>query len=599
MNNINKLSQEVINQIAAGEVIERPSSIIKELIDNSIDAKSTKISISITDGGISNITVNDNGVGISKENLIPAFEAHSTSKLKSINDLNELLTMGFRGEALSTIVSIANVIVISRTDTDEFGYKLEFNGITPLDTVKAPHDRGTTISVSNIFYNIPARKKFLKTPETEYRKILDILIQYFLIYPNIHWILTKDGKEIFNLPQIQELPGINTQRIKKVLKSNWVEDSNDISTESYGMKTEMLIAHPKYNTDKTNEQYIFINNRPVKDNGITRSIIQGYQGFIPQGRRIPYLISINISPKLIDVNAHPRKEEIRFENPYRIYSYITDLVSQNLKSEIKEENSNVMNYNSKDILQPSKSYSQPLLKDSGIYNRNNNEINFNNNKSYSVKQSIEFSKKALEYYNTNEESSKLPTNTNEIVKAIQIFNKYIIIEFKEELRMIDQHAAAERITFEKLKKQYNGLSTDIQNTLVPIEIILNEIEVSYIQENIEFLNKLGFHIDINNNILLINSFPAYINNNQIEETIRALVENIDSNRDMETKLDDVLATIACHSSIRKGQSLSNIECISIYNQLIKCDIPYSCPHGRPAIWKLKLTEIDTNFYRTY
>ncbi len=606
MKDIKKLSQEIINQIAAGEVIERPSSIVKELVDNSIDANSTQISISISDGGIKNITISDNGVGISNENLTSAFEAHSTSKLTTLDDLNSLITMGFRGEALSTIVSIAKVQVVSRTKDSEFGYKLDFDGISPKELVKSASEVGTSISISDIFYNIPARHKFLKTSETEYRKILDILTPYLLIYTNIHWKLVKDGREVYNLPAISQSIELNTDRISKVLKSSWIADSKVVSTQAYGMNVQMVISHPKNNTDKATDQYVYINKRPVRDNGITRSIIQGYSGYIPVGRRVPYIILIDIDPKYIDVNAHPRKEEIRFENPYRMYSYITDVVSSNLKGYITNENSVVENtneeitssyINTNPNSQPQ--YSSSLLQDSGsrYVKSNNNEIRFDKDRSYSIKQSIEFSKKVLE---RDDVPSQLPNqDVSNIVNVFQIFNKYIVLEFTNQLWMIDQHAAAERITFEKLKGRYNGLEIDIQNTLVPIEIIFNEKESSYLVENKEFLNKLGFNIDIKENIVYVNSYPAYISQSMVEDTIKALVENTDGVNDMTKKLDDVLATIACHSSIRKGQPLSNAECISLYKQLIKCDIPYSCPHGRPAIWKMTLSEIDSNFYRTY
>ncbi len=622
MNTIKKLPQQLINQIAAGEVIERPSSIIKELVDNSIDAHSTLIKVKIEDGGIKLIEVSDDGIGIEKENLSKAFEAHTTSKISSMEDLNNILTMGFRGEALSTIVSIADVSIASKTQENEFAYQLDFDGINPTEPKKVARENGTTISVSNIFEKIPARKKFLKTPDTEYRKIIEIMIPYFLIYPNIHWVLIKNGKETYNLPKTSENKGLEIERIKKVLKQEWVDNALAFKSEGNGLNTYGYTGHPSNNADKTNHQYIFVNSRPIWDNGIARSVHEAYYRYIPSGRKVPFIINLDIEPRLIDVNVHPRKEEIKFENPYRIYIQLQEAIASALNKAVKEQNIVRASDSNEEVV------NKTNLKDKGSFGyeykqhssngsqANNSEIRFDKEpKEFSIKSSLEFSRQLLKakengqttqqsFGFTNDssiDSNELPKN-NYVKGVFQIFNKYIVLEFEKDLWVIDQHAAAERINYEKLLKRYNGNRENVQNMLVPVVLDLDDLEVVFLNENKEFFKNLGINLDIKDNKIEITSVPSEFTQSNIEEIFRNIlnIEDVkDSKKKIDEYMDDLLATMACHSSIISGQPLSNQECMQIYKDLMKCNTPYSCPHGRPAIWKMKLSEIDTNFYRTY
>ncbi|HVX92999.1 MAG TPA: DNA mismatch repair endonuclease MutL, partial [Candidatus Dojkabacteria bacterium] len=547
----------------------------------------------IEEGGVKSMEISDNGIGIDKENLAKAFEAHTTSKISSMEDLNNILTMGFRGEALSTIVSIANVSILSKTNESEFAYQLDFDGITPLEPKKAARENGTTITVANIFEKIPARKKFLKTPDTEYRKIVEILIPYFLIYPNIHWILVKDNKETYNLPKVTDVKGLSIDRIKKVLKQEWIDKSLEFKSNGNGLNTYGYVSHPSNNADKTNHQYIFVNNRPIWDNGIARSVHEAYYRYIPIGRKVPFIINLDIEPRLIDVNVHPRKEEIKFENPYRIYIQLQEAITAALSKAIKSENSQVNENNG--LLNDNTQFDyQPTQKPSGS---NNTEIRFDKEpKEYSIKSSLEFSKQLLKNKQDNQalqqglgfltQDDRSQSN-NHIKNAFQIFNKYIVLEFEKDLWVIDQHAAAERINYEKLLKRYNGSRENIQNLLVPVVLELDDIEAIFINENKEFFNNLGINLNLKANKVEITSIPSEFTQSNIEEIFRNIlnIEDVkDSKKKIDEYIDDLLATMACHSSIRSGQPLNNQECIQIYKDLMKCDTPYSCPHGRPAIW---------------
>ncbi len=595
MNKLHKLPQELINQIAAGEVIERPSSVVKELVDNSIDAKATKITIKLENGGIDLIEISDNGSGIEKEALLEIFEPHTTSKISTLDDLNTLLTMGFRGEALSTIQSIAQVSVTSKQEGSQSGSTLELSS----KTVKsAPREVGTTISVRKIFDQIPARKKFLKTHETEYRKILDILLRYFIQFPNIHFILIKDQKEVYNLPAVSQTPEINKERVDAVIKGGIFSDSIQIHSDGAGIKISGVVAHPNRKASRTAHQYIFVNRRGVWDSGVARAVLQGFSRYIPHGSKIPFIVSIDIEPNLVDVNVHPRKEEVRFINPYRIFSAVENAVSDALNRSIsaKTESINISNEKSEttentqqsfDTFTPSAQYSNPK------------ELNFSKRgKEYSVKSGLKFSQSILK-----DEGKERYESTEQFKNISQMFNKYIFVEFENDLWVIDQHAAAERITFEKLERSLESESKDIQNLLVPISIEADPSQLSFTSENIQFFKDLGFDIEIKDGSIEISSIPAFLNvssaQNVFENIWKLDIEDMDMKNEFEKAKQDIFATIACHSSIRSGQALSQEECIGVFVQLQQCTNQYSCPHGRPIIWKMKLSEIDTNFDRTY
>lgn len=589
---LNKLSQEVINQIAAGEVVERPSSVVKELLDNSIDADSSKIVIKIKNGGIDLIEISDNGIGIPKESMTSIFDPHTTSKISNIEDLNTLLSMGFRGEALSTISSVSNVTLLSKYREEETGYKILFNENGKSPVKKVAKEDGTTVKIENIFYNIPARQKYLKSPQTEYRKIHELLNSYFLIYPNIHFVLEKDGKIVKELPQV-----LNTKPgdiVEKRLNEIVGESSSFLMLyyEGSGIKISGYTAHPSNHKSSNPKTYIFVNNRPIYDKGIVRAIYEGYSRYIPHGQKIDFAINILINPELVDINVHPRKEEVRFENPFRIYSAIEDAVRHVLSKELSyKETPSTNNFAAIRESFAKQSSNSKLYEPTNIYN---------SNKSASVQDTLLFSKELL---TDIPEDTQLPWEEGqEIVNIFQIFKKYIVIEFiDEKLWMIDQHAAAERINFESLSKGKDNI--DVQNYLVAVELNLKDEEILFLEEHIDFFKNIGILYEIKKNKLILKTVPVeFVNSDfkKVFEEIFSLEEDIELLKKNFKKLrDDILATISCHNSIRSGQRLQKEEMLDIYNKLMECQNPYSCPHGRPAVWKLSLSEIDSNFERTY
>lgn len=608
MKEIKKLPSELINQIAAGEVIERPSSVVKELVDNSLDAGATSIKISIKNGGATLIEVADNGSGIPQKQLPLAFERHATSKVGSLEDLNRLMTMGFRGEALATVVAISKLSVISMSEDDDQASLLEFEGIEPKGVKPAARDLGTTVRVEDLFHNIPARKKFLKTSETEYRKILAALTPYFLVNPQVHFILEKDGRRIYNLPTI-EGQGAGTlakERLKDVIKRDFVEDMVPLFYDGDGVKISGYVAHPKFHAKRTSDQFMFINNRPVLDRGVYRAVHEGFGRFIPHGEKIPFVIKIDIRPDLVDVNVHPRKEEVRFINPYRLYSAVEAAVQKALERESKTEfladyTPTVASSNT----ERENAFSRLRQSDSGASSYTPSESNASH---ATIQESLGFSKEILsdlpmQGY-TKQDGEQSPMLTDSIRNAFQLFNKYIFLELDDELWVLDQHAAAERITFEKLNQTYDGTQSDIQKLLVPAEVELSPEEASFVQENKEFFEKIGFSVEVENGVGQVSSVPAAFVGVDPTKIFKSIFTDLtqdqrDLEKDFKKAKEDILATVACHSSIRTKQSLHKDECISLAQQLLQCDNPYSCPHGRPIVWRMSLSDIDKRFDRTY
>lgn len=612
---IHKLPQDLVNKIAAGEVVERPASVVKELLDNSIDANSTRIEIHIEKGGRSLIKVIDNGYGMSAEDLVNAFEPHSTSKISSIEDLNDLLTLGFRGEALSTIIAVSELTAISMTGASSKAHKIEYHDGRPSDVIASAGVVGTTIEVRDIFKSIPAREKYLRSDESEYRAILSILIPYFLYRSDIHFIFYKDGREIYNLPAISDAQELTKERIIQVVRSDFTKELLPIHFDGNGIKIEGFITSPTNHVKKNAFSVVYVNGRSIRDSGITRSVLEGYSTFIPKGEKIPYIISLELTSGMVDLNVHPRKEEVKFMNPFRIYTAVEQAVGEALREgfgsskminntdtadDIAYERLRGGSHSStltKDRIQ---TYGSPVNKDRVEQSILFSESILNSAKSYEVTDhQSRFKEERSDVYNTEE----LLSRSDEIVNVFQIFKKYLVYEFEDKIKIIDQHAAAERISFERLKKHYNGEDLDIQSLLMPFEITLDDEMQSFLREYENLLQRLGFTYTIDGYLLKLEGAPAILMEADFQKMFNELIdldfEGAETESGNTKAREEILATVACHSSIRSNQNLRREEIISIYHQLLECENPYSCPHGRPIVWEMSLSQIDSNFDRTY
>ncbi|MCB9790117.1 DNA mismatch repair endonuclease MutL [Candidatus Nomurabacteria bacterium] len=609
-----QLPQEIINKIAAGEVVERPASVVKELVDNSIDAGSTSIQISIKDGGQKLIEVIDDGIGIPEDQISNAFIPHATSKIRDFEDLNTLLTLGFRGEALSTIASVSQIEVISKVQDEKHGYIAHISNGSVTEIKPNPREVGTTIRVRDLFKNIPARSKFLRKAQTEYKYILAILMQYFLINPSIRFKLFNEDKLIYDLHPSESEGRFSEKRIDDVLQSDFSQEMIELFYDGAGINISGFIAHPKYHVSRTTHTYIFVNGRPVTDRGVIRSIIQGCGSFIPRSEKVPFVINIDISPSSVDVNVHPRKEEVRFLNPYRVYSAIENAVNKAYERELGTSRyiDNVMDAQDAALVR---------FRDTETPDRSTISSDGLEHQEYQAS----FTSGSLNGVNGTDRSSLFgnPTDVHishqntamvemdhvsgalheQPVNVFQIFKKYLVYEFENELWLLDQHAAAERITFERLKANLEESTKEVQELLLPEEIKLSKSEIEYLRGISEQLLGMGFTFELKDDSIQISAVPAELATTDLKGLVNELIdEQLSDDIDditVRERSDSIIATVACHNSIRTDQSLHKEEILSILAQLFKCTNPYSCPHGRPIIWKSTLEQIDSNFERTY
>ncbi|MDD3661650.1 MAG: DNA mismatch repair endonuclease MutL, partial [Candidatus Dojkabacteria bacterium] len=497
MGKIITLSKELINHIAAGEVVERPASVLKELLENAIDAGSDKISVKVGQGGIEHIEVSDNGSGIEPDDLENAVQPHSTSKINSVDDLSHIETLGFRGEALASVAAISKLSILTKTEASSTAQMMVVTGGEIAPVKMASRDTGTTIRVEDLFHAVPARKKFLKQPKTEYRKIIDVFVPLALMHPEIHWTLESDGRIVHTLPSIAGTLGgsLHPQRVFELLPGiEFVE----VFYDGEGIVVGGMVGHPSHKAPRVSERYVFVNGRPVWDNGIAKAVMMGSARFIPEGMRVPFLISLNISHDQVDVNVHPRKMEVRFANPYRVYSAVESAVRKAYEDNVRESLSSEEPHRlrrggaGEDI--SNEGGREHTLSDS-FENRSTTQSFRESTHAISrpvnphtVEESLSFSKLILSDASQEggtgvlpQESSKSPEiDPDTVVSARQYLNRYVIAQLNDAILIIDQHAAAERIRFEKLLRDYEDRGIESQTLMLPLEIRMSSKELLFV-----------------------------------------------------------------------------------------------------------------------
>ncbi len=627
---IKKLDPKVIDQIAAGEVVERPASVLKELLDNAIDASPTKITIRISKGGIDKIEVADDGVGMPKDDLLIAMESHTTSKVESIEDLTNVDTMGFRGEALASISSVAETKITSRHSESKDPIAFVVQSREDPEPEPASRDVGTTVTVENLFHNVPARRKFLKTPQTEFRHLVQTFLPVALIHPEIHFIFESDGRKVYNLPTIKgaDAGSIHPQRVQEILKD--MEFVDVFYDGGEVMKVGGVVAHPKHHGSRAKHQFVFVNKRPIWDRGVAKAVSTGASRFIPEGKRLPFILAIQMPKSSVDVNVHPRKSEVRFANPYRVFSAVEQAVKKAYEKQL-----------GKDAYRSNEDREFDRFRDENVKSKlgggESREVgSAPSAKSYGVKQSLEFSKailrdaaagsgysasavsdreidaaKAREETGLSDEAQeKIFSGEGDVeVKAHQFLNRYIVAAIGEELLIIDQHAAAERVRFEKLLSEYRDKGVEVQNLLVAENLDLTADTVGFVRENKDILEALGFVLGVGNGTksanVVVKGVPAILAEADIPELTRDVLENLMNFEELGASgaiLEDkyrnsVIATMACHSSVRMNRRLSDVEAADIVKRLFQCENSYSCPHGRPVAWRIPQDELDRKFER--
>lgn len=594
MSKIRILSEQIANKIAAGEVVQRPASAVKELIENAIDSGATDILISIENGGKDVIRVVDNGEGMGEDDLLLAFEQHATSKIAQINDLENIRTLGFRGEALPSIASVSMVEAQSCQQDKVEGYKLIINGGEVESVEPVAMKPGTHVTVRKLFYNIPARRKFLKSPNTEYRYIIDTVRRFALGYPQLRFQLYSNNSEVFILE-----PSDLKTRIIKVFSNHYEQKLIKIEVNDGFFTLHGFVGGMDLVRKKGGEQYLFVNDRLVNDRLMNSAVYKAFSPMIEKGEFPFFVLKLTVPHRDVDVNVHPQKTEIKYRNEWQIYNFIRNNIALILKDTLRviptitETPTSFAAFNTPEYT-PRKTIDDqqniPL----------NNIPTMRPPMPPPLPEHHPLSRR-IEQFNQSLNNLE-PTNSSKglVVSLWQAHNKYIFAQIATAVIIIDQHAAHERILFEKALKTFSGSSAHAsQQLLFPVSLELSPDDFSLLADVLDEFTKLGFILRaFGKNTMLIEAVPAdfrYINEGKI---VLDILDNFRERR--ETRHDkqyNMAASYACKAAIKAGDALEPIEMQNLVDQLFQTESPYACPHGRPTIINLTLDELDKRFKR--
>jgi DNA mismatch repair protein MutL len=590
---IKVLSENLANQIAAGEVIERPSSIIKELVENSIDAGATDISIEIQEGGKSFIRIRDNGNGISKDDLALALAPHATSKVYNLDELESVASMGFRGEALASIGSVAKVKIISKHIVCDDAWQI--NNISN-DVIPAAHVTGTTIEVGELFYNTPARRKFLKKDNTEFLHIFELLKKYMLCYFNIAFKVIHNGKEIKSLFAAND-GQLKYNRVLDLYSREFIENAIYVDENVGDAHLWGWVASPRYNRARADMQSFYINGRIIKDKIVNHAVKSAYKDVMFGNRYPAFLLYLDMDHREVDVNVHPAKSEVRFRNQRFIYDFLYSKVKKTITTsadiqadddhsisseDISQANNNPLNIGNMSLDIEVKAQTQDF--------ENKRELNFS-----SINQSQDF-KSSVSQTNTAQENSGLG-------QAIcQIHGIYILSQIEGGVVLVDMHAAHERILYEEMKTTWHAdVDKFKQNLLMPMTCQLAINQVAVIDENLEVFEKLGFDISIvADDAVLVRSTPNYVKDRDIKDLISNVATELSTSgktKSVEFYLNHILATVSCHAAVRANDKLTLPEMNHLLRQMETVENSGQCNHGRPTWVKLSFSQLDNFFLR--
>ena len=587
MKRIKQLSAHLINQIAAGEVIERPASVVKELTENSIDAGASKISIEITNE-CRDIRIADNGSGIHPDDIMLAFSKHATSKIASDEDLFAINTLGFRGEALSSIISIAKLTCTTRTKDFEHGTKVkcENSEVTKTETGCAV---GTIMDVKDLFYNIPVRLKFLKNPNTEFSYIQELVQNLAISHPEISFELKRNGKTVLKTTGQGNLQ----QCIKEVYSQEVVDNLKEVlkTDELAGLKISGYVSKPDYTRSSKKSYHLYINNRVVKCGVFQKAIDMAYKNLIASGKYPFIVLNLQIPAGDVDVNVHPTKKEVRYKNTNQIFNFIHTAILAGLSNYVEQEKHTPESeaptppvfYVTPDIIPfPQTSFAkQDLFVDKA------DDTIYVSKEKQNFTQEINVEQKPMFIA----QETKAPELEENIIG--QYKNTYILVEKEDGLEIIDQHIAEERYIYEKLKSDKNIVS---QLLFVSDVLEVSSSEAELIKENIEKFEKFGYGIEfLKENELIFKKVPQLLAKVNPKEILSDILENIDGNIDgLEEK---ILITTSCKAAVKAGQKLSTWQMSEIVKKWRTCEMPYTCPHGRPICKFFPHKEIAGFFQR--
>ncbi len=619
---IHSLPTQLVNQIAAGEVVERPSSVVKELVENCFDAGASQVIIEIEQGGARLIKIRDNGCGIVKEDLPLALSRHATSKIASLQDLEQVVSMGFRGEALPSISSVSRLTLISRTSDADCAWRVNADGSEQnFDPQPDPHPQGTTIDVRDLFYNTPARRKFLKTEKTEFAHIETLIQRMALSRFDIGFSLSHNQKEILNLkPALTD--SAQEQRVAGICGSAFIENSLRIDFAASGLQLTGWVGLPTFSRSQQDMQFFYVNGRLVRDKLVSHAVKQAYQDVLFHGRHPVFVLYLTLDPTLVDVNAHPAKLEVRFREGRLVHDFLFSALHRSLAD-----------------LRPGHSLNTVALSgampapegDAHAHTGDRPVAEAEQRSDVSSDSAIQQAKPDFDakptYSPRPPQQALLPMQVEEAIQAYaslypksepivevtqaearplghaiaHLHNIYILSETPTGIILVDAHAAHERVTYERLKQQYQNGAIPSQPLLLPIKITVSTAEADLAEDEHEFFNALGFEINRSGpETIVLRSIPVLLGNTDMEALVRDVLADLSEHgmsRRIEDKSNQILAKAACHGSVRAHRRLTVDEMNALLRDMEQTERIGQCNHGRPTWIELSTQDLDKFFLR--
>lgn len=627
MASIQQLPDHLINQIAAGEVVERPASIVKELLENSLDAGSTKITVDLEQGGLERIRIRDNGSGIDAKQLPLALSRHATSKISSIDDLQSVASMGFRGEALPSIASVSRLSITSATADAEHAASIQYRANGELAVEPASHPAGTAVDVKSLFYNVPARRKFMRTPRTEFSRCETIVKTLAMAYPSTSFTVNHNGKSVFECKAAHTIEEQGV-RVAKILGKGFGEAAHHVAIDGAGFGLTGWLADPAFSRSQADMQYFYVNQRMVRDKVTSHAVKQAYSDLIYHQRFPAFVLFLSIDASTVDVNVHPGKQEVRFRDSQNVHGFIRHSIKQLLAAirpadTINQDSatqglgsvdqSTATHQSADHAMSPntglgSASFRQPIQRPmplqvreqlAGMQRLGADSGSGGNSTPVPISP---YSRPNLsvdhQHSSTDEAEQEIPPLGFALA---HLHGVYVLAQNEHGLILVDAHAAHERITYERLKADYSGGRLKTQALLVPVNLDVSESEADRCEAESQWLLQLGLHVDrMAPEQLVIREVPAILGRTDVATLLRDVLSDLmsmDTSERLRAAVDQVLSSMACHGSVRANRALSISEMNALLRQIESTPNSGQCNHGRPTWTTLSMQDLDKLFMR--
>ncbi|HLV33109.1 MAG TPA: DNA mismatch repair endonuclease MutL [Chitinispirillaceae bacterium] len=599
-NTIEILPKSVIEKIAAGEVVERPSSVLKELVENSIDATATKIDITVEDSGFSLLKVADNGNGMNRDDLSKCCLQHATSKIRSANELFSIVTMGFRGEALASIAAVSRTKIASSNSSDGLGYEVANDGGVQTALKPCPHNRGTTVSVRDLFFNVPARKKFMKTRRGEHLAIVRMLEQLVIPFSSIHFTVTMDGKRVFDLPSSNN----PTERIASVAGAQFAKKLIMCQGSASGLDALVYVSTPEGLRQRPRFQSLYVNLRRIDNDSVSYAVKEAFSKFLGFNYRPSFFCFLDIDPSRVDVNVHPTKQQIKFDNERELFGFVYSIVKKGISGHMEKSTNPVAQNRDQtgDELHKTAFSDDKQLETS--FEMPDNFEKTEDRVSQTILTFPSMPKTEEKEVDLSKDSSIQLSSVEQnwdLISCYQIHGVFILAPIKNGVIIIDQHAAHERVLFEQALEDIKRGRSASQQLLFPIVVELSPTEKAVIESGQPYFSAFGFDVDDFGGLAVsISAIPAFLRDSAVENTIRGMIKYLLEGRNPEEFIEPerrFAAAFACGAAIKAGQNLSQEEMNALLNSLFSTKNPYTCPHGRPTLVRISLNELSRRFLR--